>query len=191
MPVTRRLTDLALATGEDVNKRKVLFSPDIFIVADSTPTYAPQSVLWATHTLFMPTLNEQQQMERFFQHLYYSGLSPEEVKKRLNEGRFTEVTGLFGYGRYLPNHSVHFKPVTEAEIQEKVSQYTDFITTFNNQRASRPTLSWVVIPASLDMDFSNLDRWYVRDTEEVIGEYRLFHVRLREASAQSGIVPTK
>jgi hypothetical protein len=186
MPVTRRLTELAVAAGDNVNKRKVLFSPDVFAVAGSTPGYTPQAVLWVSYALFMPTLNEQQRLERFFQYSYYSGLSPEEMKKRLNEGRFAEVTGLFGYERYLPNHSVHFKPVTAAEIQEKVSQYTDFITTFNYQRASIPALSWVVIPANLDMDFSNLDRWYIREVEEIIGEYRLFHVRLRDLSAQQG-----
>lgn len=190
IPVTRRLTELAAVAGKDTNKREVLFSPDIF-VADTVPGYAPQSVLWATHAFSMPTLNEQQRLERFFQHLYYSGLSPEEMKKKLNEGRFTEVTGLFGYERYLPNHSVHFNPVTAAEIQEKVSQYTNFITTFNYQRALLPTLSWVVVPTKLDMDFSNLDRWYIREPEEVIGEYRVFHVRLREPSAQSGIVSMK
>src|SRR5262249_36381584 len=99
MPVTKRLNELTVTRGNRFDDREVLFSPDIFIVANNTACFTPHALLWATHAALSPTLSEQQRQERFFQHLYYSGVAPEELKRRLNKGHVSEICALFGYGR--------------------------------------------------------------------------------------------
>ncbi|MGE0129701.1 MAG: hypothetical protein AB7U82_16600 [Blastocatellales bacterium] len=186
VPVARRLNELAVTSRNRGDNREVLFSPDILTVADNTAGYTPHALLWATHAVLTPALNEQQRQERFFKYLYYSEVTSEELKRRLREEHFRETCALFGYGRYVSYLTVNFNPVSAAEIEEKVSQYSSFVATFDHRRASIPTLSWVVIPDGSAIKLTNLDRWYVRETEERIGAYRLFHVRLHDTTAKDG-----
>jgi hypothetical protein len=179
LPVTRRLNDPAVTGGRKTHEREVLFSPDVYIISDQTPGFAPQAVLWGTYAFFMPTLSEEQRQERFFRQLYYSGMSPEKLAQRLREGYHQEIAGLFGFERLFRNHAVHFKPIRAEEINARVAQYADFVRSFDAHRAVHPTLSWVVIPENVQMDASNLDQWYIRETAERIGPFTLYRVRPR------------
>ena len=51
---------------------------------------------------------------------------------------------------------------------------------FDASRARKANLSYVVVPQSEKLDFSNLDRWYQRDNGEQIGKFILYRTQLRE-----------
>jgi hypothetical protein len=41
-------------------------------------------------------------------------------------------------------------------------------------------LTYAVIPADINFDFSNIDRWYERDAGERAGAYVLYRLKVRE-----------
>jgi hypothetical protein len=176
VPVARRLSELAARHAGD---REVVFSPDTFVVADNTAGYAPQALLWATHMVVMPSLSAPERQIRFFQYLYYCGVAPERLEQQLSRNSFVETAALFGYERYTPNLTAGFKPVGVEEMRQKVAEYAEFVRAFDDTRAAHPALSYVIVRAASPMDFSRLDRWYVRAPAELIGDYKLFHVSLR------------
>ncbi len=177
--VANRLRLEAAKSGRDINDREVVFSPDIWVVADNLATFAPQAVLWATHAPVMPMLSESDRNQRFFLYLYYSDVTPEVLEHRLRNKSYSEIFALFGFDRHLKILTSDFKPVTETEILDKVRQYEEFTTNIDWFAASRPLLSWVVIEPGSDIRLHNLDRWYLRESEEVIGKYRLIRVAPR------------
>jgi hypothetical protein len=181
IPLANRMTQLAEGAGKGVHDREVVFTPDIFMVGDNLPSFAPQAILWATHGIFMSSLNSQQRQDRYFQHLYYSGMTPDELYRRLVEGYSSEHTALFGYERYFKNITINYNPPTESEVREKVELYRHFIRSFDYARAWNPRLSWVILSNDMNNNTENLDRWYVRENEEQVGRYRILRVRPRQA----------
>ena len=157
----------------------MVFTHDTYVVADNTAGYAPQSLLWATHMVFMPSLNAQQRQTRFFQYLYYGVVTPGELEKRLKGNSFVEISALFGYERYTRHLTAEFRPLNDNEVRRKIREYADFVQAFDDALATHPVLSYVIVPAASQPDFSQLDRWYVREPVERVDEYLLFRVKLR------------
>jgi hypothetical protein len=128
-------------------------------------------------------VNEAESKERFYQHLYYSGIGPARLKDiLLNEARYGFASGIFGFDRTIRGLSRNPKPITTQELDAEVKLYDDYISSFNGARAREINLSYVVVAGSDQVDFSNLDRWYERDAGEQIGKFILYRTRFRDAS---------
>lgn len=182
MPVAKRLTQLAAEHGKDPNDREVVFSPDIIVVSDNISALAPQVPLWGTSLQFASRLSIEEQYERYFQHLYYSGAREEFLRSALKNNDLIAVSSAFTYGRYNPSLDINFKPITSDEIRDKVRKYAEYIAGFNYERARHPQISYVVVYTNAPFDFSNLDRWYSRDAGEQIGPFTLYQVKLSDFS---------
>ncbi len=179
MLVGRRLRELAReAETAGVEKPGVVFSPNL-IQGDDLPTLAPQGVLWARHLHIFSGTTWEESKERFYQHLYYTGLNAQWLEAELNGGNYVVVIALFGWGRHHDRLTVNATPLTPEEIAAEVNAYAQYTTSFNRERAATPTLSAVVTHADGEPDLTNLDRWYERNTGERFGQFMLYRVRLR------------
>ncbi len=179
MLVGRRLRELAReAETAGVEKPGVVFSPNL-IQGDDLPTLAPQGVLWARHLHIFSGTTWEESKERFYQHLYYTGLNAQWLEAELNGGNYVVVIALFGWGRHHDRLTVNATPLTPEEIAAEVNAYAQYTTSFNRERATTPTLSAVVTHADGEPDLTNLDRWYERNTGERLGKFMLYRVRLR------------
>ena len=181
VPVAKRLTALAAEHGKSPNDRELLFTTDTHI-ADNVAVYAPQTLLWSTYMPVVGGLSPAEQQERFFQFSYYSGKTPKELEQELKDYNFITVTALFGYERQIPRLTNHFQWLTDEERHEKARLYADYIARFNRQRAARAALSYVLVVTQAPFDFSNLDRWYKRDSGERIGPFTLYQVQLHSTT---------
>ena len=70
--------------------------------------------------------------------------------------------------------------ITPEELRAQQSSYLDYVNSFNRDRATTPTLSYLVVQADSHPDYANLDRWYQRDAGERIGNFILYRLRLKE-----------
>lgn len=179
MPATLRLDELAGASAEKSNDATpvVLFT-DV-LPSDDLPTIAPQAVLWARHMHVFSGVTLDENKERFYQYLYYTGVSEQILTNALAHRDFYYILPLFGWERANPNLTVNWKPITQEEVIEELREYAAYVHSFNHDRASNPTLSYVVTSKRLNADLSNLDRWYERDAGERIGAHTLYRVKLR------------
>lgn len=181
VPVAKRLTDLAAKHGQGPNERGVVFSPNIYIISDNLSVFAPQAPLWASHLPFASGLSREELQERYFQYLYFCNMQPGTLASTLARNDFTMTVSLFGYDRYAPELTINVKPITADEIREKVREYSQYVTSFDRERARRPGLSFVVLHDGVRTDLTNLDHWYIRDAGERIGQFTLYQVKLRES----------
>jgi hypothetical protein len=72
-----------------------------------------------------------------------------------------------------------WEPIAPGEVRAALDYYNQYAATFNRERAARPTLSYLLVRADAPVNLTNLDRWYERDTGELIGRYVLYRVRLK------------
>jgi hypothetical protein len=173
--VDKRLAELA-REGPAGTTQTVLSTN--FIHADSQPTTAPQAVLWARHQHIFAGLTLEEDRERLFQLFYYVGADANWVRHTLNENIVIQIA-LFGWGRLTDRLTVNARPITRDEVETEVERYTRYAATFNRERASHPTLAFVVTHTEGEPDLPTLDRWYERDAGEILGKYKLYRVRLR------------
>jgi len=179
MPVAKRLAALAAEHGQGAQDREVVFSPDMLVVSDNIAALTPQVPFWATHAPFGAGLSSEEQQERYFQFLYYSGVKPGALGQDLATNKFTSIGSLFGYERFVSELTTDAKPITSDEIREKVAQYSAYVAAFDREHAHRPALSYIITHPQAPIDFSNLDQWYIRDQGEKIGLFTLYQVKLR------------
>ena len=178
-PVEMRLRELGRSVAADLGRSPgVVFSPD-FARADHLPMLAPQGVLWAPHMIFFSTLPPSQYKERFFQYLYYSGVSVQEFEHDYLNQNFAREA-LFGWEREHPNLTSDFKPITAAELDDAAKNYGAFVASFDRSKASQPALSYLLHKTDSPVDLTKIDRWYSRDSGEPIGGYMLYRLTLRE-----------
>lgn len=179
MPVARRLEELSETDTPSPDSRRAVVMPFSIILGDDLPTIAPQAVLWARHQHVFAGVDWQENKERYYQYLYYLNLDENWLEKSMKEGDFVSMIALFGWGRHTNRLSAEAKPLTFAEIEEEARRFGDYRKNFGYRQASHPTLSYVVVPADMQPDFTNLDLWYDRDEGEVFGEYALYKVKLK------------
>jgi hypothetical protein len=174
-----RVAELARACGEH---RPVILSTDL-LLADSLPTDAPLSVLWAPHLQVFSGADASEHKQRIYQYLYYTGINyvPGDALnfERLDPQKKYFINTLIGWGRSDAAWNVSWRPIAPAEIESELRAYREFVASFNRERASHPTLSYLVIPAWQQPDLSNLDRFYEREAVEQAGDYIIYRVRLR------------
>lgn len=177
--VDKRLRELARAealSGESIYGQTVLSTN--FIHADSLPTTAPQPVLWARHQHIFTGLTPEEDRERLYQLLYYIGADGHWLRQMLTENIVIQIA-LFGWGRVTDRLTVNARPITRDEVEAEVERYSNYINTFDRERAMRPLLAYVVTHTDGEPNLTNLDRWYERDSGELVGEYKLYRVKLR------------
>jgi hypothetical protein len=178
-PVIKRLRELAnnLQDGRRATEQLV-FSSDS-IIADEVPTLAPQPVLWARHQHIFVGATAAESRERFFQWMYYAGYNASWLEAALDEGNFTVVYALFGWGRLSNRLVINPKPLTDEEIDKEVQAYGDYIETFDRERAARLPLSYLITPASEGELPAHVVQWYEHDQGERFGDLMLYRLRLK------------
>ena len=177
VPIIMRLKELAQNLPTETGTHPVVFSTDDFL-SESLPTYAPLGVLWARHMHVFSGVTLEENKERLFQQLYYEGTDARAFDE-LAHSDFQVLLALFGWERANHNLTVNYRPITEEEISAVVRNYSDYIATFDRERAQHPALSYVVTTVDDPFDFTNLDRWYTRDAGESVGKFMLYRVKLR------------
>ena len=192
--VAKRLTAIANEDGSlQAARAGTAAFPTVFTltvdetleVSMSIPTDGPLAVLWSIHTdAFISAVESK---NRYYQHLYYSGLTPKMVEARMRENVFWIVVPLFGSERVIPGLVHDFKPITREDIREERRRYGDFYNNFTREQATNPTLNFVVVPNGPGLpNFGNLDRWYERDSGEKVGAFTIYRVKLRPTNLRCG-----
>lgn len=146
---------------------------------DMLPSVAPQPVLWAIHMPVFAGNHAAEEKERFYQFLYYSGVSARQLDELLTSRSYILIAELFGPGRTAEHLTQDFHPVSASEIGDEVKAYADYLEFFNRETAAKYQLSYVIIPSDAAFDVSNLDQWYERDAGELIDGFIIYHVNLR------------
>jgi hypothetical protein len=182
MPVAKRLADIARdeAHTHDTQSIVLYFNLDH---ADISPVIAPQGVLWSPHVPAFSGVTLEENRERIYQYLYYTGEDlggiDEQQVEALDYRRRYLIHSLIEWGHNDPAWTVNWKQITPTDVREALRGYADYASRFSRAQASSPTLSYVVATTEAAPDFSNLDRWYERDGGERIGLFTLYRVRLR------------
>jgi hypothetical protein len=179
LPVATRMGEIAQLSAEAKQVgRPVVFIRSI-LLADSLPTFAPQAVLWAPRMIVFSGADTKEVRERYFQYLYYGGTDAAEFKDLVDANSGFARETLFGPARTQPRLSSNYETVTTEEIRQAASDYSNYVASFNRERALRPILSYVISQDVSPSGFTNLDRWYQRDAGERIGRFTLYRVSLR------------
>jgi hypothetical protein len=177
-------TDAALplfaALQEDVRRNpstgSVLF--DRTLLAAVAPTYTTSlPLLWSPYGFTYGSVAQQEDSERLFQYFYYLGVDEKRLEELLKGNLYR--AGLFGLHRVNPTLTAKFDPVRQDEIQTQIQRYSQYRQQFTEQEAGRWPLSYVVLSASRNYDFTNLDRWYERDGGQRVGDSVFYRVRRR------------
>jgi len=177
-PVGRRLTEIA--RGDSDAHSKVILPFDI-AVGDDLPTIAPQGVLWARHQHVFAGVSWQENKERYYQYMYYTGVGPEELAASMKSGRdFVSVIALFGWGRHTDRLSADYKPLTYAELDHEADLYAEYIERFDPRTAGNRPADLAIVRADEEPDWTNVDRWYSRDEGERVGDFILYKLQLRQ-----------
>lgn len=177
MPVLRGLREVLSVNGDEP-RRAVVFT-DNFLLADELPTVAPQAVLWARHLPIFAGASHEESIERFFQQIYWLGLTPEDLAAHLTARNFVVVYALFGWGR-LGDRLVRYpQPLTENEINTMTARYADYCARFDRATAARVPLSYVILSANSEFNWTRLEQWYTRDAGTTYGDFVLYRVALK------------
>jgi len=183
MLVAKRLEELSKTdvSSTEGNYRAVVFASNM-IQGDDLPTVAPQAVLWARHQHVFAGLTWQESKERYYQYLYYLDLDEKWLANSIKNGDFVSMIALFGWGRHTNRLNSAYKPLTYGEIDEEARRFGEYRKNFSFAQASKPKISYVVVPNDQKPDFTNLDFWYNREAEEIHGKYTLYKVNLKTGS---------
>ena len=169
--------EVTTSTNRSDTRPLVLASDDK--IALILPVFAPQALLWESHFEFL-NLQPDETSERFYKHLYYIGIDGNKLTKELAEPMSNFAAAAFGRERVILGQSVMSRPITSEEIAKKVSDYEAYTNSFSREKAVQHLLSYVIVPADGSIDLSNLDRWYLRDRGERVGDHLLYRVQLRQ-----------
>jgi hypothetical protein len=179
MPVSKRLKELAAENKTLYGKEAVTLNLD-YIQADNQPTVAPQALLWARHQHVFAGVGWEENKERFYQMLYYGGHDANWLRQDFKNGDVEAYMALFGWDRFNSRLSVNARPLTARELEEEIRTYDNYYKNFGFEQAANPRLSLAVVPNNLNLDLSNLERWYELDAGETLGNYTLYKIRLKE-----------
>ncbi len=177
VPVERQLAAVA-ASGDTTARAKTVLALNL-IQSDDQPTFAPQPVLWARHQYVFTGTSWAESKQRFFQMLYYNGVTPEFLEAELKQENYVYLIALFGWGRPTDRLTAEPNPLSNAELDAEVESYADFIEKFDRRLATTPEIGFVITHVRSNINFDNLDQWYERDRGEKFGDFVLYRVRLR------------
>lgn len=161
--------------GEIGEKSQITLNFDS-IQGDNQPTLAPQGVLWAEHLYIGGNISAEEHQRRYFLFLYFQNKDEKWLRQQLQFCPSQPCKALIGW-RINPTLSYNSSRIEETEINSLATKYADFLQNINSSNVFDPTLSFVVVPNNLPLDFTNLDRWYERDSGEKFGRFTLYKVR--------------
>jgi hypothetical protein len=154
--------------------------PFSMLQGDDLPTVAPQSVLWARHQHVFAGVTWQENKERYYQYLYFQGIDAEQLADSMKtKGDFVSMIALFGWGRHTNRLNSAYQPLTYREIDEEARKFDEYVKTFRPDVSPETILSYAVLPADWQVDWTNLDRWYERGEGETHGKYILYKLKLK------------
>lgn len=168
----REVSNQSPATAD--NHEAVVFSSDI-LLGDTLPNVAPQPILWSPHLFVFSGASAEENRERLYQQLYYSGIDEQQFAALAGSSSFLQLA-LFGWERM--NQKAHTPGITSADVRQETLRFAEYVRDFD-ARAATPKLEFVVVPAAGAPSLTNLDRWYERDAGERIGDYLLYRSRLK------------
>jgi hypothetical protein len=176
LPVAERLAEIG-KSGPDPRQTVVL---DLGMAeSDDLPTIAPQPVLWARHQHIFAGVTTQENKERYYQYLYYLGVSPRQLADGMKHGDFVSTIALFGWGRHTDRLNADFKPLTFGEIDAESQRFADYVRNFDASRPDIVRLSYLIAASDDSTNLENIDKWYIRGDGELYGRYVLYHLTLR------------
>jgi hypothetical protein len=191
VPVLRRLNDLSAQDGTLADLRtkgqasSTVFSPSVALIA-LLPTWTSQGTLLDMTGVDCRSMTREERKERVHMHLYYSNVDIEALRQALNgipdrnhEELSSVRTAIFGYERTSAALTPEFKPIQEDEIDAEVQAYQTYVNLFSSGEALSHPLTYVVVRAEGNFNFTNIDRWYDRDAGERVGPYALYRLKLR------------
>ena len=182
MPVNLYLREMAGADIELAKRQTTLnLEP---LQADSQPTVAAQTVLWARHQhVFAGIETWDENKRRYYQLLYYSDLNADWLRESLTGCRDIEACmALFGWDRFNARLSANARPLTRGEVEEEVNNYARFARDFSLADAQNPTLSYVIVYDEMNSKLINLDAWYERAAVKNFGKYSLYQLKIKPAN---------
>lgn len=172
--LNRRMSDRGTGSSTVV----LVLSPASFVVMDTLCMTTSQPVLWAPHMFSFSGLTPAENKERFYQNLYYSDVDQQTLRSATLEHTYFQLAN-FGWERVIQGLNANWRPITEAEEQAALTEYEQYVNTFDAKRVSQPQLAYVIAPVKEATDFSRIDRWYERDAGERAGAYVIYRVKLR------------
>ena len=188
VPAARRLKELPAA--QQSGETALVFSPHIEL-NQILPTYAPQGTLLGMGSVDFGSASHDERKEFLFTHLYYSGVTPEGLRDilkglpdQLQLSYYVKYV-IFGHERVRRVFSLDFKPISEAEKEDAISEYADFVRSWSASAVSKRPIMYAI--ANDNFDFSIVDRWYQRDSGERLGDYVLFRLTPRTQYSVSSV----
>jgi len=176
LPVARRLAEIG-RNDPGAHQKVVLYLG--LAEADDLPTIAPQSLLWARHQHIFSNLTWQENKERYYQLMYYQGVSSRQIAEAMKHGEdFVSMIALFGWGRHTDRLNSAYKPLSFAEIDEETRLYDEYCQNFDARQANATHLDYLIAPIDLTR-MDNIDRWYERDAGETYGNWVLYKLKLK------------
>jgi hypothetical protein len=176
MPLARRLIEMS---KDDADPHKTVVLHLGIAEADDLPTVAPQATLWSRHQHIFTTVTQQENKERYYQYLYYQGITGEQLAGAMKNGDFVSMIALFGWGRHTDRLNSEFKPLTYREIDIEALSYDNYCSNFDPHLSPETIISYLIVREDELPDLTNFDRWYERDEGERYGPFTLFRVRLK------------
>ena len=159
------------------NNRGVVFSSDV-LLTNSLPASAPNPVLWARYLNVFSNVSLIEEKKRYFQYLYYSAVDETRFSKLLRTD-FTSRWEVFGAERANPVLTLKRSRITDEDIDNATREYAEFTRSFDSSLAEDPILSYAVVGSNDNL--SNIDQWYERGSPERMGEFIIYHLRLRSS----------
>jgi hypothetical protein len=182
IPALRRLDQLPTQNG---NSQSLVFSPHLELM-QILPTWTSHGTLLAIGAVDFGSSSHRERKESLYAHLYYSGVTSERLREIIN-GEDTHIQMsyyvkyvIFGHERVRPLFSLNFQPITQQEVDQELNAYAIFARSFSREQALKYLIAYSVNLTNQNFDFSYIDRWYVRDSGEQVGETTLYRLRLRD-----------
>jgi len=172
--------DALMAVARNLKDNGTIYSRDIWVVSNHISTFTSLPVVWALHTQVCISLTPEEAKQRFYQYLYYTDYDPDELREDLLKKSYLQTAALFGYERAGLKLQESGKPVSADEVEQAVTEYAAYLSSFTYERSIHPKLSYVIATDSAPGFSRNLDRWYSRDEGKRIGEFILYRVKPRQ-----------
>lgn len=180
-PAALRLAEWERERGAQTQDKTfgVALTPDL-LQADNLPTAGTQAVLWAPHMHVFSGVTATENKERFYQHLYYTGVDEHIFRSALSRKNFYYLMAIYGWERANPVLALYPRPITAEEDEKETQAYAAYIASFDVERAKRPRLSYLLLAADGEQSLPYLDDWYERDSGERAGDFIIYRLKLRE-----------
>ena len=173
--VMRRMYQELVRKEESLPSRPLVFFPDLR-QADIAPAIAPYRVLWSPHMFVFPGTTANENKERLYRYLYFSGFTSENFREMASVNSYLSLA-LFGFERSSIQNNK--KLISTGDVFHEQQSYSRYIASFDREDAAALQVDYVVTTTRNGPDLSNFDRWYHRHDGHSFGEFTIWRVSLR------------